>query len=97
MIDFKKLVVVKTLTLEQGDVHFLDLSAAKIKSLTAPELKKKKPDVEKMLLAFLDSMLCDEKGALCNLSKEDYENMPRSVFQELALFAQSLAMGEKKS
>jgi len=97
MIDFKKLVVVKTLTLEQGDVYFLDLSAAKIKSLTAPELKKKKPDVEKMLLSFLDAMLCDKEGALCNLDKEDYENMPRSVFQELALFAQALAMGEKKS
>jgi len=97
MINFKNIKVIKTLSLEQGDVHFLDQSSASIKRLTESEAKKKKPNPEKVMLTLLDAMLCDEKGKLLNYSKADFEEMPRSIFQEIALFCQSLAMGEKKS
>jgi|TARA_R110002167_G_scaffold361826_1_gene580461 hypothetical protein len=97
MINFKNLVVIKTLHLDQGDLYFLDQSSANIKRLTEAESKKKKPNPEKIILSLLDAMLCDAKGKLLNLTREDFEEMPRSVFQEIALFCQSLAMGEKKS
>lgn len=97
MINFKNLIVIKTLSLEQGDIHFLDLSTTSIKRLTEAENKKKKPDIEKVILSLLAAMVCDDKGKLLNLSKEDYEEMPRSVFQEMAIFCQTLVMGEKKS
>jgi hypothetical protein len=97
MINFKSLKVIKKLSLDQGDIYFLDLSTASIKRLTESELKKKKPDQEKLILVLLGAMLCDEKGKLLNLSIEDYEEMPKSIFVEIVNFSQSLAMGEKKS
>lgn len=97
MINFKNIVVIKTLSLEQGDVYFLDLSSAKIKEITSKESKKKNPDQEKIILDLLGAMLCNEKGKLLNLTREDFEGMPRSIFQDIAQFCQSLVMGEKKS
>jgi len=97
MINFKTLKVIKKLSLEQGDVYFLDQSSASIKNLTESESKKKNPNQEKIILDLLGAMLCDKDGNLLNLTREDFEEMPRSIFQEIALFCESLVIGEKKS
>lgn len=97
MIDFKNLKVIKTLSLEQGEVHFLDLSTAEVEKITSAEMKKKKPNVEKVLLDLLEASLCDDKGNLLGLKETDFRQMPRSVFQAICLFIQELLAGEKKS
>lgn len=97
MIDFKNLKVIKTLSLEQGEVHFLDLSTEDVEKITSTEMKKKKPNVEKVLLDLLGASLCDENGALLGLEEKDFRQMPRSIFQAICLFIQETISGEKKS
>lgn len=97
MINFKNLIVIKTLSLEQGDIHFLDLSTTSIKKLTEAENKKKKPDIEKLTLILMGAMICDEKGNLLNFTKKDAEDIPKSILAEMVSFTHSVAMGEKKS
>ncbi len=97
MIDFKNLKVIKTLSLEQGDVFFLDLSTEDVEKITSSEMKKKKPNVEKVLLDLLGASLCDESGKLLGLEEKDFRQMPRSIFQAICIFIQETISGEKKS
>jgi len=100
MIDFnniKKIVRVRKLELKEGDVFLRDLSSAEITRLSDSEYKKKKPDMEKILTSLLSAMICDEKGELLNLDIKVFEEMPKSMLEEIMLEVQSIITGEKKS
>jgi hypothetical protein len=100
MIDFnniKKIVRIRKLELEEGEVFLRDLSSAEIARLSDSEYKKKKPDMEKIFKSLLSAMMCDEKGKLLNLEMEVFENMPKSMLAEIMLEVQSIITGEKKS
>ena len=100
MIDFnniKKIVRVRKLELKEGDVFLRDLSSAEITRLSDSEYKKKKPDMEKILTSLLSAMICDEKGELLNLDIKVFEEMPKSMLEEIMIEVQSIITGEKKS
>ena len=93
MINFRKEIVrVKKFSIEEGEFYLKDLSSAQVK-LISEDIE----DPEEVMFYFVDSMLCDEKGKLQNLSKEELEALPRTVLEDIVKSIQEMALGKKKA
>jgi len=96
MIDFKNIDkiprrIVKH-TVKEGDFYTKSMTSFEKESIS-----DKYKDPEKMVVAVIDQVLCDEEGKSLNLSLSDLKALPDSLFRDITNACIGLVTGEKKS
>ena len=93
MIDFRNVKRrIKKHTVEEGEFFLRDISTAEGKKIADDAGE----DPEKLLAAFLQALMCDEKGELLNYSIDDLTNFGSMLLQDVMAAVMVIIHGEKK-
>jgi hypothetical protein len=94
MIDFTKVKRrIKKHTVVEGDYYLIDISSKEGKDIS----KKAGKRVDQQLAAFLQALMCDEKGELLKLSEDQLADIPIGLLQDVTAAVTAIVYGEKKS
>ena len=94
MIDFRNVKRrVKKFEVEEGEFFLRDITSKEGKEIAEKAGKR----VDKQLAAFLQALMCDEKGELLNLSDDELTEVPVGLMQDVTAAVSALVHGEKKS
>jgi len=94
MIDFRNVKRrVKKHTVEEGEFFLRDITSKEGKEIAEKAGKR----VDKQLAAFLQALMCDDKGELLNLSDDELTEVPVGLMQDVTAAVSALVHGEKKS
>ena len=94
MIDFTKVKRrIKKHTVEEGDFYLLDISSKEGKDIAKKAGKRE----DQQLAAFLQALMCDDKGVLLKLTDAQLSEIPIGLMQDVVKAVSALVHGEKKS
>jgi hypothetical protein len=94
MIDFRNVKRrIKKHTVEEGDFYLRDISTAEGKQIADQAGDK----LDEQIAAFLQALMCDEKGELLNLSIDDLQDIGGSLLHDVMAAVEAIIHGEKKS